>query len=158
MNRGGLFWGRVTAEALGEEPERFFNLLSRREIPVYDIRKEDAPSAAESGKNGKLRAVLFTAAPEDMKRMKPIARKAGVRLRIKKKERNRVFPFSYAEAEASRRRSRGVFLSPIFPVFVCLGYFCRRQFPFYGGNDPPLSGYASGFLRNAPVKGLLQFH
>ena len=85
MNRGGLFWGRVTAEALGEEPERFFNLLSRREIPVYDIREEDAPSAAESGKNGKLRAVLFTAAPEDMKRMKPIARKAGVRLRIKKK-------------------------------------------------------------------------
>ena len=81
MNRGGLFWGRVTAEALGEEPERFFNLLSRREIPVYDIREEDAPSAAESGKNGKLRAVLFTAAPEDMKRMKPIARKAGVRLR-----------------------------------------------------------------------------
>ena len=45
MNRGGLFWGRVTAEALGEEPERFFNLLSRREIPVYDIREEDAPSA-----------------------------------------------------------------------------------------------------------------
>ena len=64
MNRGGLFWGRVTAEALGEEPERFFNLLSRREIPVYDIREEKAPSATESGKKGKLRTFFLPWLPK----------------------------------------------------------------------------------------------
>lgn len=65
-----FFWlGGVKVEIKGLNIERFFNIAAQRGILVKDVGTEHA--------------VIFWTTPSDFKRMKPVARKAGVVLRIR---------------------------------------------------------------------------
>ena len=68
-----FFKGGVQAEITGLGRERFFNIAARRELFVTGIGTE---------RDGH---VLFWTTGEDYKKMKPAARKAGVRLFLRKK-------------------------------------------------------------------------
>ena len=68
-----FFKGGVQAEITGLGRERFFNIAARRELFVTGIGTD---------RDGH---VLFWTTGEDYKKMKPAARKAGVRLFLRKK-------------------------------------------------------------------------
>ena len=157
MNRGGLFWGRVTAEALGEEPERFFNLLSRREIPVYDIREEEAPSAAESGKKWEASRRSFyrgsrryeadeahcpesRSAPSDQK-------KSGIAFFLFRMRRRKLLAAGAA-----------AFFFLLYFLSLFVWDILSKAISVLRRKRSSIIWIRSGFLRNAPVKGLLQFH
>lgn len=71
---GILRWlrGYVSFEATGAFPERFLNLTLREDIPLWD----------PVGEKGKLRA---NTAVSSYKEIRPVAKRAGVRLRVKKR-------------------------------------------------------------------------
>ena len=68
-----FFAGGVKVRVQGIGRERFFNIAAQREFHIFDISEE------EDG------AVSFWTTAEDFKRMKPAAKKAGVRLFLKRK-------------------------------------------------------------------------
>lgn len=68
-----FFKGGVQAEVTGLGRERFFNIAARRELFVTGIGTD---------RDGR---VFFWTTGEDYKKMKPVARKAGVRLFLRKK-------------------------------------------------------------------------
>lgn len=71
---GILRWlrGYVSFEATGAFPERFLNLTLREDIPLWD----------PVGEKGKLRAKT---AVSSYKEIRPVAKRAGVRVRVKKR-------------------------------------------------------------------------
>ena len=66
-----FFCGGVKARMRGYHKERFFNIAAQRKLMVCEISEE----TKEEG-------ITFWTTIKDFKRMKPVARKAGVRLRI----------------------------------------------------------------------------
>ena len=79
--------GSVKVRIEGRGMERFFNIAAQREIVIEEIETEER--AREDGCNSN-RTVYFRTAPQDFKRLKPIARKTEVYLRITEKH---GFPF-----------------------------------------------------------------
>lgn len=67
-----FFAGGVKVRVQGIGRERFFHIAAQRGFHIFDITEEDG-------------AVSFWTTAEDFKRMKPAAKKAGVRLFLKKK-------------------------------------------------------------------------
>ena len=94
-----FFKGGVQAEITGLGRERFFNIAARRELFVTRIGTD---------RDGR---VLFWTTGEDYKKMKPAARKAGVRLFLRKKYGLPFFLF--------RNRKR----KPLVAGFVCFFLF-----------------------------------
>ena len=66
-----LLQGAVTVGVTGISKERFFNIAVQRELTLWDVKTE------------KDETVTFRTTPTDFKKMKSIAKKAGVKLRIK---------------------------------------------------------------------------
>lgn len=73
MNRPELLFGCVLVKLTGTGAERFLNLSAARGIEIFDVRK------------GTGECLYFFTSPQSFKDMKPLAKKAGVRLRIQKK-------------------------------------------------------------------------
>lgn len=67
--RNFFFCGGVRAELAGQDQERFFNIAAQRDLSLYRISSE----------NG---TVTFWTTPSELKRMKQIVKKTGVKLRI----------------------------------------------------------------------------
>ena len=121
----------------GRGMERFFNIAAQRGIVIEKIETKEIPAAEYDGnrhdrydnhvekkelekedkKQGK--TVCFEISPRNFKRLKPIARKTDVRLRITEKH---GFPFWLI---LGRRRSlwagglAAFFLLIIFHLFMC---------------------------------------
>lgn len=70
----GFLQGGVKVVIYGIARERFFNIAAQRELMLWEVKEEDK-------ENGEI--VTFWTTSADFKKMKPIAKKAGVRLRIK---------------------------------------------------------------------------
>ena len=109
MNRFEKLWeGSVKVRIDGRGMERFFNIAAQRGIVIEKIETKEIPAAEYDGnrherydnhvekkelekedkKQGK--TVCFEISPRNFKRLKPIARKTDVRLRITEKH---GFPF-----------------------------------------------------------------
>ena len=92
--------GYVRISLHGYSPERFFNLCSARGIKVWDIR---------AGKDGNYE---FYMTVEGYRRVKPLVRKAGVRLRIRER---RGLPFFIY-----RNKRRGLYAWGLCSFFLVL--------------------------------------
>ena len=97
MNRAGKWNGTVTVRVSGGSPERFFNLCSFHGISLEEMRRE------EDGIRFRMEAKDFFAAGR-------LAKKAGIKLRIKEK---RGLPFFLRR---SRKR-----LAFFLGILICLG-------------------------------------
>lgn len=102
MNRPELFFGCVQIKLTGAGAERFLNLSAARGIELFDVRK------------GAGECLYFSASPQNFKDMKPLAKKAGVRLRIQKKS---GLAFSLA-----RLRKRRLFAAGLLSFFFLLWF------------------------------------
>ena len=80
--------GSVKVRIEGRGMERFFNIAAQRGITIAEIETKETKKARKAGPVRK--TVYFRTSPQDFKRLKPIARKADVRLRITEKH---GFPF-----------------------------------------------------------------
>lgn len=80
MTEIALFFlrGGVCVEIAGTDNERFFNIAANRNLIIRDIT--DIGDKDERGMKAK---AVFWTTPEDFKRMKPVAKKTGVRLKIR---------------------------------------------------------------------------
>lgn len=67
--RNFFFYGGVRVELLGPDQERFLNIAAQREFSIYQI----------SSRNGNL---TFWTRPDDLKAMKQIMKKTGVKVKI----------------------------------------------------------------------------
>lgn len=72
IQRHYLYNGRVKVEIKGQNIERFFNISSNRKLLVEQIHTVSSDA----------KEICFETTPKDFKRMKEVARKTGVRLRI----------------------------------------------------------------------------
>lgn len=72
IQRHYLYNGRVKVEIKGQNIERFFNISSNRKLLVEQIQTVSSDA----------KEICFETTPKDFKRMKEVARKTGVRLRI----------------------------------------------------------------------------
>ncbi len=63
----------VLVECEGGFPARFLNLAAEQHIPLWDVRREDT-------------SLWCRADAVDYRRLRPVARRAGVRMRIRKKQ------------------------------------------------------------------------
>ena len=106
-----FFKGGVQAEITGLGRERFFNIAARRELFVTGIGTD---------RDGH---VLFWTTGEDYKKMKPAARKAGVRLFFKEKVRTSLFSFPEQKAEATGCRIHLLLPFAVRPVLFYMGHF-----------------------------------
>ena len=70
--------GGVRVEITGTDNERFFNIVANRNLMIRDISGIGDPK--DCGRNA---GAFFWTTPEDFKKMKPVAKKAGVRLKIR---------------------------------------------------------------------------
>lgn len=142
MNRFEKFReGNVKVRIEGRGIERFFNIAAQRgimiekietkEIPAaehdrYDNRVEKNESENEERKQGK--TVCFQTSPKDFKRLKSIARKTDVLLRITEKH---GFPFLLI---LGRRRSLWVGGLAAFFLLICLSSFYVWDISFEGNH------------------------
>lgn len=92
--------GGVYVILTGRGRERFLNIAAGNRLMIFGVRELDADRIA------------FFTTPEEFKRMKPAARKAGVRLSIKEKY---GLPFFL-----HRNRNRKLMLAGIFTFFILL--------------------------------------
>ena len=92
--------GGVYVILTGRDRERFLNIAAGNRLMIFGVRELDADRIA------------FFTTPEEFKRMKPAARKAGVRLSIKEKY---GLPFFL-----HRNRNRKLMLAGIFTFFILL--------------------------------------
>ena len=95
----GKHWiqGMVCVEIRGQTIDRFFNIAAQRELYIVEIQmlktekelKTEAESKSEaehkSEYGSEAEVILFSTTPNDFKKMKPIAKKTEVRLKIIKK-------------------------------------------------------------------------
>ncbi|NBJ81213.1 sporulation protein [bacterium 1XD42-94] len=96
-----FFCGGVKARMRGYHKERFFNIAAQRKLMVCEISEE----TKEEG-------ITFWTTIKDFKRMKPVARKAGVRLRIGGKYGLPFFLY--------RNRGRKLFAAGVVSFFLTL--------------------------------------
>ena len=125
----------------GRGIERFFNIAAQRGIMIEKIETKEIPAAEhdrydnrveknelenEERKQGK--TVCFQTSPKDFKRLKSIARKTNVLLRITEKH---GFPFLLI---LGRRRSLWVGGLPAFFLLICLSSFYVWDISFEGNH------------------------
>ncbi len=101
-----FFSGGVKAEITGHDKERFFNIAAQREFKILEISKD------EEGK------VSFWTTAEDYKRMKPLVKKAGVRLFLREKY---GLPFFLHRNRKRKLLAAGVMA--FFLILYCLSFF-----------------------------------
>ena len=142
MNRFEKFReGSVKVRIEGRGIERFFNIAAQRGIMIEKIETKEIPAAEhdrydnrveknelenEERKQGK--TVCFQTSPKDFKRLKSIARKTNVLLRITEKH---GFPFLLI---LGRRRSLWVGGLPAFFLLICLSSFYVWDISFEGNH------------------------
>lgn len=142
MNRFEKFReGSVKVRIEGRGIERFFNIAAQRGIMIEKIETKEIPAAEhdrydnrveknelenEERKQGK--TVCFQTSPKDFKRMKSIARKTNVLLRITEKH---GFPFLLI---LGRRRSLWVGGLAAFFLLICLSSFYVWDISFEGNH------------------------
>lgn len=142
MNRFEKFReGSVKVRIEGRGIERFFNIAAQRGIMIekietkeitaaehdrYDNRVEKNELENEERKQGK--TVCFQTSPKDFKRLKAIARKTNVLLRITEKH---GFPFLLI---LGRRRSLWVGGLAAFFLLICLSSFYVWDISFEGNH------------------------
>lgn len=142
MNRFEKFReGSVKVRIEGRGIERFFNIAARRGIMIEKIETKEIPAAEhdrydnrveknelenEERKQGK--TVCFQTSPKDFKRLKSIARKTNVLLRITEKH---GFPFLLI---LGRRRSLWVGGLAAFFLLICLSSFYVWDISFEGNH------------------------
>lgn len=155
--------GSVKVRIEGRGMERFFNIAAQRGITIEKIETKEIP-AAEYGsrrhdkydnrveknelekadrKQGKI--VCFRTSPRDFKRLKPIARKTDVRLRITEK---RGFPFWLIQG---RRRSLWVGGLASFFLLIYLSSFYVWDISF-DGNRRFTDETLLHFMNEVPVR------
>lgn len=78
-----FFRGGVLVEITGTDNERFFNIAANRNLMIRDIAEIRDPENRKSGDGKPEAKAVFWTTPEDFKRMKTAAKKAGVRLKIR---------------------------------------------------------------------------
>ena len=142
MNRFEKFReGSVKVRIEGRGIERFFNIAAQRGIMIEKIETKEIPAAEhdrydnrveknelenEERKQGK--TVCFQTSPKDFKRLKAIARKTNVLLRITEKH---GFPFLLI---LGRRRSLWVGGLAAFFLLICLSSFYVWDISFEGNH------------------------
>ena len=142
MNRFEKFReGSVKVRIEGRGIERFFNIAAQRGIMIEKIETKEIPAAEhdrydnrveknelenEERKQGK--TVCFQTSPKDFKRLKSIARKTNVLLRITEKH---GFPFLLI---LGRRRSLWVGGLAAFFLLICLSSFYVWDISFEGNH------------------------
>ena len=142
MNRFKKFReGSVKVRIEGRGIERFFNIAAQRGIMIEKIETKEIPAAEhdrhdnrveknelenEERKQGKI--VCFQTSPKDFKRLKSIARKTNVLLRITEKH---GFPFLLI---LGRRRSLWVGGLAAFFLLICLSSFYVWDISFEGNH------------------------
>ena len=142
MNRFKKFReGSVKVRIEGRGMERFFNIAAQRGIMIEKIETKEIPAAEhdrhdnrveknelenEERKQGK--TVCFQTSPKDFKRLKSIARKTDVLLRITEKH---GFPFLLI---LGRRRSLWVGGLAAFFLLICLSSFYVWDISFEGNH------------------------
>ena len=142
MNRFEKFReGSVKVWIEGRGIERFFNIAAQRGIMIEKIETKEIPAAEhdrhdnrveknelenEERKQGK--TVCFQTSPKDFKRLKSIARKTDVLLRITEKH---GFPFLLI---LGRRRSLWVGGLAAFFLLICLSSFYVWDISFEGNH------------------------
>lgn len=142
MNRFEKFReGSVKVRIEGRGIERFFNIAAQRGIMIEKIETKEIPAAEhdrhdnrveknelenEERKQGK--TVCFQTSPKDFKRLKSIARKTDVLLRITEKH---GFPFLLI---LGRRRSLWVGGLAAFFLLICLSSFYVWDISFEGNH------------------------
>ena len=142
MNRFKKFReGSVKVRIEGRGIERFFNIAAQRGIMIEKIETKEIPAAEhdrhdnrveknelenEERKQGK--TVCFQTSPKDFKRLKSIARKTDVLLRITEKH---GFPFLLI---LGRRRSLWVGGLAAFFLLICLSSFYVWDISFEGNH------------------------
>lgn len=142
MNRFEKLWeGSVKVRIDGRGMERFFNIAAQRGIVIEKIETKEIPAAEhdrydnrveknelenEERKQGK--TVCFQTSPKDFKRLKSIARKTNVLLRITEKH---GFPFLLI---LGRRRSLWVGGLAAFFLLICLSSFYVWDISFEGNH------------------------
>ena len=142
MNRFEKFReGSVRVRIEGRGIERFFNIAAQRGIMIEKIETKEIPAAEhdrydnrveknelenEERKQGK--TVCFQTSPKDFKRLKSIARKTNVLLRITEKH---GFPFLLI---LGRRRSLWVGGLAAFFLLICLSSFYVWDISFEGNH------------------------
>ena len=142
MNRFEKFReGSVKVRIEGRGIERFFNIAAQRGIMIEKIETKEIPAAEhdrydnrveknelenEERKQGK--TVCFQTSPNDFKRLKAIARKTNVLLRITEKH---GFPFLLI---LGRRRSLWVGGLAAFFLLICLSSFYVWDISFEGNH------------------------
>ena len=142
MNRFKKFReGSVKVRIEGRGIERFFNIAAQRGIMIEKIETKEIPAAEhdrhdnrveknelekEERKQGK--TVCFQTSPKDFKRLKSIARKTDVLLRITEKH---GFPFLLI---LGRRRSLWVGGLAVFFLLICLSSFYVWDISFEGNH------------------------
>lgn len=147
MNRFEKLWeGSVKVRINGRGMERFFNIAAQRGIVIEKIEIEEIPATEyEGNRHGRYdnrvekeklekedkkqgETVCFQTSPRDFKRLKPIARKTDVRLRITEKH---GFPFWLI---LGRRRSLWVGGLAAFFLLVYLSSFYVWDISFDGNH------------------------
>ena len=133
--------GSVKVRIEGRGIERFFNIAAQRGIMIEKIETKEIPAAEhdrhdnrveknelenEERKQGK--TVCFQTSPKDFKRLKSIARKTDVLLRITEKH---GFPFLLI---LGRRRSLWVGGLAAFFLLICLSSFYVWDISFEGNH------------------------
>ena len=133
--------GSVKVRIEGRGIERFFNIAAQRGIMIEKIETKEIPAAEhdrydnrveknelenEERKQGK--TVCFQTSPKDFKRLKSIARKTNVLLRITEKH---GFPFLLI---LGRRRSLWVGGLAAFFLLICLSSFYVWDISFEGNH------------------------
>ena len=115
--------GYVLLRAEGGSPERFLNLCSYREIVLWDVKP--------AGNAYEMKMWV-----RDVKRLAPVLRKSGVRIRIQKRI---GLPFFLHRYRKRKVFFAGLFLAPVLIGILSLLYgifrlreiFIRRRKPFW---------------------------
>lgn len=116
--------GSVKVRIEGRGMERFFNIAAQRGITIAEIETKETKKARKAGPV--IKTVYFRTSPRDFKRLKPIAHKTDVRLRITEKH---GFPFWLL---LGRRRSLWVGGLAAFFLLLYLSSFYVWDISFDG--------------------------
>ena len=133
MSRPGLLTGRLVVEITGYGKERFFHIAAQRGLFVSEIAEDSRESR-----------VFFTTTPGAFRSMKPAARKAGVRLRIRKKQGLPFFLY--------RNRNRKLFAGGLLFFFLFLKLLSLYIWDIsFGGNQWFTDEMLFHYLETIPV-------
>ncbi len=135
--------GSVKVRIEGRGMERFFNIAAQRGITIAEIETKETKKARKAGSVRK--TVYFWTSPRSFKRLKPIARKTDVRLRITEKH---GFPFWLL---LGRRRSLWVGGLAVFFLLLYSSSFYVWDISF-DGNRRFTDETLLHFMNEVPVR------